>query len=91
MKKVFLSVLLALCTLYTMAQDEIIQLYVAQKKWEEAKTEVDDAIKVVALPARQLVERMSSQDLKPTVIRNLGVSVMRTHFVQAQENKNQGV
>jgi hypothetical protein len=44
MKKIVLLVVLAFCALYTIAQDEIIQLYIAQKKWEEAKTEVDKLV-----------------------------------------------
>ena len=44
MKKIVLLVVLAFAALYTVAQDEIIQLYIAQKKWDEAKTEVDKLV-----------------------------------------------
>jgi len=70
MKKVFLSVLLALCTLYTMAQDEIIQLYVAQKKWEEAKTEVD---KILANPKTKDKDKQTAYLWKLTVYSQLFV------------------
>jgi len=56
MKKIFLSVAIAFCAQYAMAQDNqaVVALYAAQKKWEDAKKEVD---KWVALPKLKDDER----------------------------------
>jgi len=70
MKKMFLSVVLALCAVYTMAQDEVLQLYIAQKKWEDAKTEVD---KMVANPKIKDKDKPTAYLWKLTVYSQLFV------------------
>jgi hypothetical protein len=68
MKKIILAIVLAVGVLYTMAQDEVLQLYIAQKKWDDAKTEVD---KMVANPKLKDKEKATAYLWKLTVYSQL--------------------
>ncbi len=58
---------------------------------KQAVEEVNEAIKMIALPTKHLIKRMASEGLPPGVVRHLRISVMGTHGVEAEEEKDAGV
>ena len=49
--------------------------------------EVDRPVIVIALPAKSFTNRAASQSAKPLIVRDVGLSVMRADFMEAEKKE----